>query len=364
MIASDNSFSGQIPLTISKLKQLTSLHFEDNKFSGSIPLEISMCSEMVDLDLANNSFSGSILQSLEMLTSFNSLNLSQNKLAGFLPEILVIARDDAFVETARLCVDDDDSMRNQRDSLLAVCSMSHNHKKISGKRLIYVSIMLALIVLLFGLAFEVLLTIELDEIKDVLVRSPGENGLSTEQRKRLMIAVGLVSNPSLIFTNEPTSCLDVRTTLVVMNAMKNVATIGRTVVCTIHHSSIDIIEAFDELIFMTVGGELIYSGSLGENYSEVIKYFEVIHRVPTMWMLEISSIPIEKQLDVDFAQISSESTLCKDNGKLVKQLSTPPSGSTDLPLLFVFQEIIVSSSKLGYGNNTYPTREVLINSSA
>jgi ABC-type multidrug transport system ATPase subunit len=94
---------------------------------------------------------------------------------------------------------------------------------------------------------EVLETIELEEIRDSLVGVPGVNGLSTEQRKRLTIAVELVSNPSIIFMDEPTSGLDARAAAIVMRAVKNVADTGRTVVCTIHQPSIEIFEAFDEL---------------------------------------------------------------------------------------------------------------------
>jgi len=88
----------------------------------------------------------------------------------------------------------------------------------------------------------------LDEIRDALVGIPGTNGLSTEQRKRLTIAVELVSNPSIIFMDEPTSGLDARAAAIVMRAVKNVADTGRTVVCTIHQPSIEIFEAFDEVI--------------------------------------------------------------------------------------------------------------------
>ncbi|KAK6157909.1 hypothetical protein DH2020_012157 [Rehmannia glutinosa] len=81
---------------------------------------------------------------------------------------------------------------------------------------------------------EVLETIELDEIKDALVGMPGVDGLSTEQRKRLTIAVELVANPSIIFMDEPTTGLDARSAAIVMRAVKNVADTGRTIVCTIH----------------------------------------------------------------------------------------------------------------------------------
>jgi ABC-type multidrug transport system ATPase subunit len=95
---------------------------------------------------------------------------------------------------------------------------------------------------------QVIETIELDKIRDALVGIPGINGLSTEQRKRLTIAVELVSNPSIIFMDEPTSGLDARAAAIVMRAVKNVADTGRTVVCTIHQPSIEIFEAFDEVI--------------------------------------------------------------------------------------------------------------------
>ena len=89
--------------------------------------------------------------------------------------------------------------------------------------------------------------IELDDLKDALVGIPGVSGLSTEQRKRLTIAVELVTNPSIIFMDEPTSGLDARAAAIVMRAVRNIVDTGRTVVCTIHQPSIDIFEAFDEV---------------------------------------------------------------------------------------------------------------------
>lgn len=94
---------------------------------------------------------------------------------------------------------------------------------------------------------EVMELVELNPIRDALVGLPGIDGLSTEQRKRLTIAVELVANPSIIFMDEPTSGLDARAAAIVMRTVRNTVDTGRTVVCTIHQPSIDIFEAFDEV---------------------------------------------------------------------------------------------------------------------
>ena len=89
--------------------------------------------------------------------------------------------------------------------------------------------------------------VELKPLRHALVGLPGVNGLSTEQRKRLTIAVELVENPSIIFMDEPTSGLDARAAAIVMRTVRNTVDTGRTVVCTIHQPSIDIFESFDEV---------------------------------------------------------------------------------------------------------------------
>ncbi|KAL5721099.1 Pleiotropic drug resistance protein 2 [Ranunculus cassubicifolius] len=185
---------------------------------------------------------------------------------------------------------------------------------------------------------EIMGLVELNPSRDALVGLPGVDGLSTEQRKRLTIAVELVANPSIIFMDEPTSGLDARSAAIVMRTVRNTVDTGRTVVCTIHQPSIDIFESFDELLLMKLGGQIIYAGPLGRSSHKLVKYFEAIQGIPKIkedhnpatWMLEVSSSPVEVQIGVDLAEVYANSTLYQKNQEIIDELSTPKPGSTDL----------------------------------
>ena len=110
--------------------------------------------------------------------------------------------------------------------------------------------------------------VELDSLRHALVGLPGSTGLSTEQRKRLTIAVELVANPSIIFMDEPTSGLDARAAAIVMRTVRNTVDTGRTVVCTIHQPSIEIFEAFDEVCLI----ELCYGHKIVLRYVILLKF--------------------------------------------------------------------------------------------
>ncbi|KAK7336923.1 hypothetical protein VNO77_17476 [Canavalia gladiata] len=185
---------------------------------------------------------------------------------------------------------------------------------------------------------EVMELVELKPLRHALVGLPGVNGLSTEQRKRLTIAVELVANPSIIFMDEPTSGLDARAAAIVMRTVRNTVDTGRTVVCTIHQPSIDIFESFDELLLMKQGGEEMYVGPLGHHSSHLISYFEGIQGVnkikdgynPATWMLEVTTSAKEMELGIDFAELYKNSELYRRNKALVKELGSPAPGSKDL----------------------------------
>ncbi|KAM0918925.1 hypothetical protein ACQ4PT_008547 [Festuca glaucescens] len=139
---------------------------------------------------------------------------------------------------------------------------------------------------------EVMELIELTGLKDAIVGLPGVSGLSTEQRKRLTIAVELVANPSIIFMDEPTSGLDARAAAIVMRTVRNTVNTGRTVVCTIHQPSIDIFEAFDEevrsyILVPWVGTLIKLSNTFRNSSADVLVIVGSIERAAGMY----SAIP-------------------------------------------------------------------------
>ncbi|XP_057534339.1 ABC transporter G family member 39-like isoform X3 [Amaranthus tricolor] len=216
---------------------------------------------------------------------------------------------------------------------------------------------------------EVMNLMELQPIRDRIVGLPRVNGLSTEQRKRLTIAVELVANPSIIFMDEPTSGLDARAAAIVMRTIRNAVNSGKTVVCTIHQPSIQIFEAFDELLLMKRGGEIIYAGSLGNNCHTLIQYFEAIPGVPKIkdgynpatWILDITDPMMESQLNVDFANIYVDSELYRKNQEIIKELSIPSLDSEDLcfstkysqPFIIQFKACFWKQYKSYWKNRSY-----------
>ncbi|GAV69190.1 ABC_tran domain-containing protein/ABC2_membrane domain-containing protein/PDR_assoc domain-containing protein [Cephalotus follicularis] len=185
---------------------------------------------------------------------------------------------------------------------------------------------------------EVMELVELHPLRQAIVGLPGVNGLSTEQRKRLTIAVELVANPTIIFMDEPTSGLDARAAAIVMRTVRNTVDTGRTVVCTIHQPSIDIFETFDELFLLKRGGQEIYVGPLGHQSHHLISYFQGIEGVPKIkdgcnpatWMLEVTTSEQEVALGIDFSEVYQNSELFRRNKLLIKDLSTPAPGSKEL----------------------------------
>lgn len=95
------------------------------------------------------------------------------------------------------------------------------------------------------------------------------SGLSGGQRKRLALAVQLLTEPQILFCDEPTTGLDSYSANNVVNLLKQLACESRIVICAIHQPTSGVFEKFDTVSLLAHGGLLAYHGQV----SNVLKHF-------------------------------------------------------------------------------------------
>jgi len=107
---------------------------------------------------------------------------------------------------------------------------------------------------------EILDELGLTKCADTVIGTPGiKKGISGGERKRLSIALELLTEPSVLFLDEPTTGLDAKTALNVMETIVKIAKKGRAVVLTIHQPRSDIFRLFDRLLLLA-RGKIAYFG--------------------------------------------------------------------------------------------------------
>ncbi|XP_022995034.1 ABC transporter G family member 15-like [Cucurbita maxima] len=104
-----------------------------------------------------------------------------------------------------------------------------------------------------------ILEMGLQDCADRMIGNWHLRGISGGEKKRLSIAVEILTRPRLLFLDEPTSGLDSASAFFVIQSLRNVAHDGRTVVSSIHQPSSEVFALFDDL-FLLSGGEAVYFG--------------------------------------------------------------------------------------------------------
>lgn len=107
---------------------------------------------------------------------------------------------------------------------------------------------------------EALVSLGLEQTKDIRVGNALDKKISGGQRKRLNIALELIREPAVMFVDEPTSGLSSRDSENVIDLLKELSLKGKLIFVVIHQPSSDIYKMFDKMIIMDTGGYPVFYG--------------------------------------------------------------------------------------------------------
>ncbi|MBN2526040.1 MAG: ATP-binding cassette domain-containing protein [Deltaproteobacteria bacterium] len=113
---------------------------------------------------------------------------------------------------------------------------------------------------------QVLQELDIAHRANTIIGGPESRVLSGGQRKRVNLAMELVTDPAILFLDEPTSGLSSSDAKSVMEILKALSNKGRTIIMTIHQPAKEIYELMDNALILGVGGRLIYFGPTTEAY--------------------------------------------------------------------------------------------------
>jgi ABC-type multidrug transport system ATPase subunit len=116
----------------------------------------------------------------------------------------------------------------------------------------------------------VLTRMGLAHIKNSIIGDEQVRGVSGGQRKRVNIALELLTEPKIIYLDEPTSGLDATSTLDVLQILRSLANTGTTIILTIHQPRVEAYRLIDNVILLVAGGKLAYYGPA---YPDAPDYF-------------------------------------------------------------------------------------------
>jgi ABC-type multidrug transport system ATPase subunit/pSer/pThr/pTyr-binding forkhead associated (FHA) protein len=127
---------------------------------------------------------------------------------------------------------------------------------------------------------ETLRDLGLEGLRNLQIGKPEKKVLSGGQRKRVNIALELVTDPVILFLDEPTSGLAADDTTALINLLADLTKkTGKTIIMTIHQPAKDEFEKFNLCFIMGYGGIPTYFGPTGD--SAYAFFGSIVGRMPS-----------------------------------------------------------------------------------
>ncbi|NWU97191.1 ABCG2 protein, partial [Upupa epops] len=118
---------------------------------------------------------------------------------------------------------------------------------------------------------QILKELGLSKVADSKVGTQFIRGVSGGERKRTSIGMEIITDPAILFLDEPTTGLDASTANAVLLLLKRMAKQGRTIIFSIHQPRYSIFRLFDNMTLLAAG-RVLYHGPA----QQAIDYFQSI----------------------------------------------------------------------------------------
>jgi len=169
-----------------------------------------------------------------------------------------------------------------------------------------------------------LLDLNLSSCADTRVGTEFMRGISGGERKRTCIAIELITDPSVLFLDEPTTGLDASTAHSVILLLKKLSVQKRTIIFSIHQPRYSIFRLFDSLTLLSMG-QLVYHGKTYDclPYFAKLGYECEKHNNPADFILDVingDSTVLRHNEDAEKVPSAEKLVDCYKNSDLCKNV--------------------------------------------
>jgi ABC-type multidrug transport system ATPase subunit/ABC-type multidrug transport system permease subunit len=186
---------------------------------------------------------------------------------------------------------------------------------------------------------DVLERMELHSHQEQIIGTALHRGLSGGEKRRLSVAIELLSKPAILFCDEPTTGLDSHSALSLCRILEDVARSGTTVIISIHQPGPEILKLITQAIFMTRDGRVCFSGPGEKLENYLVEYSRYT--------------PIDEGCHAD--AMLNEISSCNQDA-LVKAFKASRSGQAEREVLAFLSNLQQNSRQLKCGEDLIESR--------